>query len=108
MKIGVPKEIKNQESRVGVTPAGVKALTEAGHSVFDHPHPCTRGESAKPQLDAVPRPGRATQWTGSDRGCEVRAHVPSSTGAWPTRRIRRAHRRRDRQATCLASGMPQV
>ena len=34
MIIGVPKEIKDQEARVGVTPAGVKALTEAGHSVL--------------------------------------------------------------------------
>jgi hypothetical protein len=71
-------------------------------------HPCTRGESAKTQLDAVPRPGRATQWTGSDRGCEVRAYVQSSTGGWPTRRIRRAHRRHDRQATCLVRPIPQA
>lgn len=34
MIIGVPKEIKDNESRVGVTPAGVKALTEAGHKVL--------------------------------------------------------------------------
>jgi alanine dehydrogenase len=34
MIIGVPREIKDQESRVGVTPAGVKALTEAGHKVL--------------------------------------------------------------------------
>jgi alanine dehydrogenase len=34
MIIGVPKEIKDQEARVGVTPAGVKALTEAGHTVL--------------------------------------------------------------------------
>jgi alanine dehydrogenase len=34
MVIGVPKEIKDQEARVGVTPAGVKALTEAGHTVL--------------------------------------------------------------------------
>ncbi|MGA2888668.1 MAG: alanine dehydrogenase [Terracidiphilus sp.] len=34
MIIGVPKEIKDQEARVGVTPAGVKALTEASHSVL--------------------------------------------------------------------------
>ncbi len=32
--IGVPKEIKDNEARVGVTPAGVKALTEAGHEVL--------------------------------------------------------------------------
>ena len=34
MIIGVPKEIKDKEARVGVTPAGVKALTEAGHTVL--------------------------------------------------------------------------
>ncbi len=34
MLIGVPKEIKNQEYRVGMTPAGVKALVDHGHSVL--------------------------------------------------------------------------
>ncbi len=34
MIIGVPKEIKDNEARVGVIPAGVKALTEAGHTVL--------------------------------------------------------------------------
>ena len=34
MMIGVPKEVKDHESRVGVTPAGVKALVEAGHTVL--------------------------------------------------------------------------
>lgn len=34
MVIGVPREIKDHESRVGVTPAGVKALVEAGHKVL--------------------------------------------------------------------------
>ena len=34
MIIGVPKEIKDNESRVGITPAGVKALTESGHKVL--------------------------------------------------------------------------
>ena len=34
MIIGVPKEIKDHESRVGVTPAGVKALVDAGHKVL--------------------------------------------------------------------------
>jgi alanine dehydrogenase len=33
MKIGVPKEIKPQEARVGVTPAGALALINAGHQV---------------------------------------------------------------------------
>src|ERR1700736_1736530 len=34
MIVGVPKEVKDHESRVGVTPAGVKALVEAGHKVL--------------------------------------------------------------------------
>jgi len=34
MKIGVPKEIKNHEYRVGLTPAGAHALTLAGHEVW--------------------------------------------------------------------------
>ncbi|MBC7797764.1 MAG: alanine dehydrogenase [Pyrinomonadaceae bacterium] len=34
MKIGLPKEIKDNEYRVGLTPAGVRAFTDAGHQVF--------------------------------------------------------------------------
>ena len=34
MKIGVPKEIKNNENRVAVTPAGVKELAKRGHEVY--------------------------------------------------------------------------
>lgn len=34
MIVGVPKEVKDHESRVGVTPAGVHALVGAGHKVL--------------------------------------------------------------------------
>lgn len=34
MKIGVPKEIKNNENRVGMTPAGVFELTKNKHRVY--------------------------------------------------------------------------
>ena len=34
MKIGVPKEIKNNENRVAMTPAGVVSLISAGHEVY--------------------------------------------------------------------------
>lgn len=34
MIIGVPKEIKNHEYRVGMTPAGVQELTARGHKVL--------------------------------------------------------------------------
>ena len=33
MIVGLPKEIKDNEYRVGLTPAGVRALTDAGHEV---------------------------------------------------------------------------
>ena len=34
MRIGIPKEIKNNENRVAITPAGVLTLVNAGHKVF--------------------------------------------------------------------------
>ena len=34
MKIGVPREIKNHEYRVAITPAGVHELARSGHEVF--------------------------------------------------------------------------
>lgn len=34
MIIGTPKEIKNNESRVGLTPGGVKELVKRGHTVY--------------------------------------------------------------------------
>lgn len=34
MIVGIPKEIKNNENRVAITPAGVEALKLAGHEVY--------------------------------------------------------------------------
>ncbi len=34
MIIGIPKEIKSAENRVGMTPAGVLEMTKAGHTVY--------------------------------------------------------------------------
>ena len=34
MLIGVPKEIKNHEYRIGLTPAGARELVANGHSVM--------------------------------------------------------------------------
>jgi alanine dehydrogenase len=34
MEIGVPKEIKDQEFRVGLTPASVRTLQEQGHQIY--------------------------------------------------------------------------
>jgi alanine dehydrogenase len=38
MKIGIPKEIKNNESRVALTPGGAKTLIQNGHDVFVETH----------------------------------------------------------------------
>ncbi len=38
MNIGVPKEIKNNENRVGITPAGASLLIQAGHEVYVEAH----------------------------------------------------------------------
>jgi alanine dehydrogenase len=38
MIIGVPREVKDHESRVGITPAGAKELTAAGHKVLVETH----------------------------------------------------------------------
>ncbi|MBW7459934.1 alanine dehydrogenase, partial [Paenibacillus sepulcri] len=34
MIIGIPKEIKNNENRVAITPSGVLSLVGRGHQVF--------------------------------------------------------------------------
>ncbi len=34
MRVGVPKEIKNHEYRVGLTPPSVSELVSAGHEVI--------------------------------------------------------------------------
>ena len=34
MKVGIPKEVKNHEYRVAITPAGVHELTRHGHEVY--------------------------------------------------------------------------
>ena len=34
MNYGVPKEVRESENRVGLTPAGVHALVSAGHTVY--------------------------------------------------------------------------
>ena len=38
MRIGVPKEIKDHEFRVGITPDGVHALCGRGHEVLVETH----------------------------------------------------------------------
>ena len=64
MKIGIPKEIKTNENRVSVVPAGVEALVAAGHQVsieqgagsgsgFDDAAYLAAGAHIEPDVEAV-------------------------------------------------------
>ncbi len=64
MKVGVPTEVKTDEYRVALTPAGVRELADAGHDVFvqsgagegssiaDHAY-AAQGATILPDADAV-------------------------------------------------------
>ena len=51
MIVGVPSEMKDDEYRVAITPAGVRELTSAGHTVFVEKG--AGGGSAMPDADFV-------------------------------------------------------
>ena len=56
VKVGVPTEIKADEYRVALTPAGVRELTEHGHEVLIQ---AGAGEGSAIADDALRRAGRA-------------------------------------------------
>ncbi|KUO50211.1 MAG: hypothetical protein APF76_10890 [Desulfitibacter sp. BRH_c19] len=47
MKIGVPKEIKNNENRVAITPAGVETLTRNMYTIYVETNAGTGKNAAK-------------------------------------------------------------
>lgn len=53
MIIGVPKEIKNNENRVGMTPAGVAELVKQGHTVYVQASAGTNSGFADEEYTAV-------------------------------------------------------
>ncbi|SMF97538.1 alanine dehydrogenase [Methylomagnum ishizawai] len=78
MKIGVPKEIKTNENRVSVVPAGVEALTAAGHEVlletgagvgsgFEDAQYTAVGAQILPDADSV--------WAGADLIVKVKEPI---------------------------------
>src|SRR5689334_2881959 len=70
MIIGVPKEIKDHETRVGLVPSGVASLREAGHEVLVE----TRaGEGSSLTDDEYTRAGATILSTAADvwRGAEL-------------------------------------
>ncbi len=83
MIIGVPKEVKDHESRVGIVPSGVKALVDLGHKVLV----ATRaGElSSMPDRDyrqagAEIVPTASDVWSKADMVVKVKEPVESEFG----------------------------
>jgi alanine dehydrogenase len=83
MIIGVPKEVKDHESRVGCVPSGVKALTEAGHLVLVQAGAGLG--SSLPDRDYVDAgaeimPSAADVWGKADLVVKVKEPQPSEYG----------------------------
>jgi alanine dehydrogenase len=78
MRVGVPKEIKNHEYRVAITPAGVHELVRTGHEVFVEREAGTG--SSIPDEDftaagAVILPGADEVWQAGDLILKVKEPV---------------------------------
>ena len=83
MRIGIPKEIKDHEYRVGMIPAAVHALVQGGHRVFvqrgaglgsgitDHDYERAGGTLV---------PDAATAWGEADMVIKVKEPLPAEYG----------------------------
>lgn len=83
MKIGVPKEIKNNENRVALTPAGAAQLIQHGHHVFVESHAgvesgFTDGDYATAGATLVQQ--AADVWSQADLIIKVKEPLPSEYG----------------------------
>jgi alanine dehydrogenase len=83
MKVGVPKEVKNHEYRVAITPAGVHELVRDGHEVFLEQDAGTG--SAIPDADFVAAGARILPtaddvWQAGDLILKVKEPVPEEYG----------------------------
>ncbi len=80
MIIGIPKEVKDDEYRVAITPAGVRELTSAGHTVYVE---AGAGAGSSMSDDEFERTGAriVTEaddvWAESDLVCKVKEPVAS-------------------------------
>jgi alanine dehydrogenase len=80
MIIGVPKEVKDHEARVGLIPSGVKALVESGHRVLAQKgaglgSSLTDEDYQEAGAEMVPT-GEAV-WSGADLVIKVKEPQPS-------------------------------
>jgi alanine dehydrogenase len=75
MTIGVPKEIKDHEARVGLLPSGVKALVEAGHRVLAQAGaglPSSLSDEEYREAGGEIVPAATDVWKGSDLVVKVK------------------------------------
>jgi alanine dehydrogenase len=90
MRIGVPKEIKNNEFRVGLTPSSVAELVGAGHELFVEAH---AGEgidcpdSAYKKAGATILPSEADVFKSSDMIVKVKEPQPQEIALLEPRHI---------------------
>jgi alanine dehydrogenase len=78
MVVGLVKEIKNQESRVGLTPGCVSAYTTAGHKVLVEAHAgedsgFTDQEYQKAGAEIIPQAQKV--WESSQMIVKVKGNV---------------------------------
>src|SRR6516225_4383134 len=79
MVIGVPKEIKDHETRVGLVPSGVAALREAGHEVLVE----TRaGEGSSLTDREYMHESAAALWRRADLVVKVKEPQPAEYGTF--------------------------
>jgi alanine dehydrogenase len=116
MKIGVPKEIKTNENRIALVPAGAEALVAAGHGVLVQQGAGEGSGFSDDDYTAVGAkiaPDAATVWADSEMIMKVKEPIASE---WPMMRkgqtiftyfhfaadekLTRAHM--DSGATCIA------
>ncbi|BBL71380.1 alanine dehydrogenase [Methylogaea oryzae] len=81
MKIGVPKEIKDQEGRVAMTPAGARRFAEAGHTVcIESGAGSGSGFADQEYLDAGARLGDAAAAWDNELVLKVKEPLESEYG----------------------------
>jgi len=80
MKIGIPKEIKAEETRVAITPSGVSALVAHGHEVFVE-HTAGQGSSIPDDLyraaGARIAPTASAVWEQAEMILKVKEPLPT-------------------------------
>ncbi|MDX6727605.1 MAG: alanine dehydrogenase, partial [Baekduia sp.] len=90
MKVGVPTEIKTDEYRVAITPAGVRELVDRGHEVLIQRG--AGGGSAIPDGEYVEQGARivadaAAVFAGSDLVVKVKEPQPSEVAMLEPRHV---------------------